>query len=131
MSDYVNSFFRRHFPEDHANREPDWAPCGLVEQRYRGAGGSGAAIFPCMKLADGLEMSVQGHFGAYSWPRGDFEERYDQVEIMAPRDIPELADYQRDCNACGEEMIYPYVPVSVVNELIEKRGGLAGEDAPA
>lgn len=122
QTDYVNEFFRAHYPTDISNCEADWCGQG-VEQRYRG--GSSATIFPEMKLADGLSLSVQGHFGAYSNPRSDFANSYSEVEILGPKDIPELAEYQRECNAFGEtEMIYPYVPVSIVNQMIASRGGL-------
>lgn len=120
--DFVNEFFRAHYPPDFDNCEPEGCGHGW-ERRYQG--GSTATIFPLMKLADGLEISAQGHFGAYSYPRGDFESEYLQVEIMGPPGIPELADYERECNATGERMIYPYVPVNAVNTMIEGRGGMA------
>ena len=119
--DYVNTFFRKHYPADAENREPDWCGGG-VEQRYRG---TALNIFPKMVCADGLSISVQGHFGAYSYPRGDFEDRYVQVEIMGPKGIPELAEYEHGHNTVGDNIIYPYVPVEIVNSLIVNRGGLA------
>jgi hypothetical protein len=122
--DYVNEFFRAHYPADFDNREPDWCSGG-VEQRYRGS--SGSTIFPLMICADGLELSVQGHFGAYSYPRGDFEDAYSQVEIMAQPGITELAEYEHGYNATGDEMIYPYVPIGIVNALIAGRGGLVAQ----
>jgi len=120
--DFVNEHFQSFYPEDADAVEPDWCGGG-VWQRYRGS--SGSTIFPEMVCADGLRMSVQGHFGAYSFPRGDFEESYSQVEIMGPPGLPELSAYESDCNAVGEKMIYPYVPVRVVNAMIAARGGLA------
>lgn len=121
MSDLVNDFFRQHYP-------PDWDEAWEQEhcvqsyaKRYKGAAGHGATIFPRIVCADGLSMSVQGHFGAYSHPRDDFADRYTAVEILGPR-INEFMPYQP--GDCGEEMIYGYVPVAVVVEVIEKHGGL-------
>jgi hypothetical protein len=122
MRDAVNDYFRRFYPADwDTNCEPEGCGNGW-ERRYQGK--SADTIFPLMCLADGLEISVQGHFGAYSYPRGDFEEAYRQVEILGPPGIPELGAYERACNAVGERMIYPFVPVEIVSEMITARGGL-------
>jgi len=128
MTDIVNDYFKRFYPADHANTIPEYCVRSYA-RRYQGE--SGKTIFDEMVCADGLRLSVQGHFGAYSMPRDDFADHYHQVEIMGPKKADELlAPFERDCNSVGDEMIYPYVPVEVVAAVIAKHGGLAGPVAP-
>jgi hypothetical protein len=124
MADTVNEFFRKHYPADW-NTAWEMEYCvGSGARKYKGK--EAETIFPNMVCADGLSLSVQGHWGAYSMPRDDFADEYHAVEIMGPKKADELlAEYERDCNAVGDEMIYPYVPVRVVCAVIEKHGGLA------
>lgn len=122
--DIVNAYFRRFYPPDWNTA---WECRGYTEamREYTGDRSTHSTIFPSIKCADGLTMSVQGHWGAYSYPRDDFADEYREVEIMAPPKADELlAPYERECNAVGDEMIYPYVPVTVVVAVIEKHGGL-------
>lgn len=120
--DYVNAHFRAHYPSDHATAwESDWCSGGVF-RRYTGSEAQ-SNIFPPMHLADGTVLSVQGHFGAYSWPRDDFaDEGYSQVEILGP-DLPELDAY-RD-GMVGDKWLYGYVPVQTVNALIDRYATLA------
>jgi hypothetical protein len=124
MSDIVNDFFRNHYPSDW---DTSW------EMRSLGAGGYGreyngdretnSRIFPEMVCTDGFRMSVQGHYGAYSYPRDDFADSYFQVEIMCkPEARFEVLGRGYDV---GDARIYPYVPVKVVIEVIGGHGGLA------
>ena len=124
-TDIVNQFFRRFYPADwNIAWETGYLGGGSYGREYTGKERENR-IFPSMVCADGLSLSVQGHYGAYSYPRDDFAEQYQQVEIMGPKKADELlAPYERDCNAVGDEMIYPYVPVEVVAAVIEKHGGL-------
>ena len=116
--DYVNEHFKRFYPADHAEQ---WETCylsGGSGRRY--TGNLASNIFPRMVCADGFEMSVQGHFGAYSRPRSDFADEYFMVEIMCAQ----VADFG-DGETCDDEFVYAYVPVHVVNAFIEKHGGIA------
>ena len=123
--DIVNTFFQKHYPTDWVSAWKTSYCAGSYGREYTGTERD-KTIFPEMVCADGLRLSVQGHFGAYSWPRDDFAASYGQVEIMGPPKADELlAPYERECNAVGYQMIYPYVPVEVVVKLIEKHGGLA------
>lgn len=128
MPDIVNDYFKRFYPSQELrdNVEARYSACGF-SQRVDGYHN----VFPAMKMADGLELSVQGHWGAYSFPRDDWAEEYVMVEVMGPPKADELlAPYERECNAVGDEMIYPAVPVHVVVKIIEKHGGLV-ESVPA
>lgn len=126
MSDIVNDYFRRFYPVGERTNET---------YRFEGGGRGGFRyygdekvdrIFPSIVCADGLTMSVQGHYGAYCYPNDDFsEDPYSQVEIMAAPKLDTLLEpFEREHNMVGEEMIYPGVPVAIVCQIIEKHGGL-------
>jgi hypothetical protein len=123
VADVVNEFFRKHYPADW---KMAWE-MRMVGREYNGDRQANSTIFPEMICADGLRLSVQGHYGAYSYPRDDFAEEYRAVEIMGPKHADDLlSKYERDCNSVGDEMmIYPYVPVEVVCAVLEKHGGLS------
>lgn len=124
VADFVNDFLRAHYPPDCDTAWETEHCAGSYARRYKGVHkDTHGTIFPRMVCADGLKLSVQGHFGAYSYPRGDFEPEYRQVEIMGPPGIPELAGLPVD-GPFDDEVIYPYVSVALVNKLIAGRGGL-------
>jgi hypothetical protein len=127
-TDIVNEFFRRHYPPlDRGMFTFSTAGGGM--ERYEGEGQE-KRIFPRMVCSDGFEMSVQGHWGAYSCPRDDFADRYQEVEIMCKAD-PILDEHGG--HDSGEERIYGYVPIEIVERVIAAHGGLAdasGEIAP-
>ncbi|NTG07181.1 hypothetical protein [Rhizobium rhizogenes] len=119
--DPINVYFRKFYPEDaDANWEMEYC-VGSYARRYRGA--SGKTIFPAIECADGFKLSVQGHFGAYSFPRDDFADLdgYSLVEVMSPHE----PDFMVRGSQVGEEFIYGYVPVERVLAVIEKHGGCA------
>lgn len=126
--DIVNAYFKRFYPADAATSWETRALGSFCGREYIGDRvAAHSAIFPPIVCADGLTLSVQGHFGAYSYPRDDFADKYEQVEIMGKKKADELlAPYERDCNSVGDEMIYPYVPTAVIVAVIEKHGGIKG-----
>lgn len=123
MTDIVNSFFRKHYPADwDTTWEMHSLGAGGYGREYKGDRSANSTIFPEMVCADGFRMSVQGHYGAYSYPRDDFADQYSQVEIMCQReDLFETLGRGYDV---GEDRIYPYVPVDTVLQAIEAHGGL-------
>lgn len=123
MDDIVNKFFRKHYPPDYATAWEMEAGITDFWRRYTGRARWRSAIFPHVICADGFEMSVQGHCGAYSRPQDDFAEHYSHVEIMAHEHIPEFDD--ASCDTCRPEYwLWRYVPVDIVCKVIEKHGGL-------
>lgn len=123
MSDIVNAFFKRHYPADVETAwESEWCG-GSVWRRYKG--NSGNTIFPMMVCADCLKLSVQGHFGAYSYPRDDFADEYVQVEVLGPPGLFEPREYGD--GMVGDKMLYGYVPTNIVVALIEQHGGLKAD----
>lgn len=88
-----------------------------------------------MVCEDGFSMSVQGHHGAYSYPRDDFADRYDQVEIYMVSAPDQILNEQEDARnqylgfdktetRAGMDNPMGYVPVEVVERVISAHGGL-------
>ena len=75
---------------------------------------------------DGFSMSVQAHYGAYCAPRVDHTDTdyYFEVEVGFPSEREELLmEYVEDYDN-PTDTVYGYVPVEVVQEVIEKHGGI-------
>ena len=81
-------------------------------------------IRPYVICNDGFEVSVQASEYHYCSPRVNGAEVYDSVELGFPNMEDSLImEYAEDTgNPTGT--VYGYVPVGVVNELIEKHGGI-------
>lgn len=84
-------------------------------------------VRPRIRCADGLELSVQASSTHYCYPRADGLAEYYQVEVGFPdRVLYALLPYAEDPENLTET-VYGWVPVEVVNEIIEQHGGLADE----
>lgn len=82
-------------------------------------------IRPRAKCNDGFSISVQASFCHYCEPRQDGLEEYDSVELGYPSSPDKLiADYAEDDEDLTNT-VYGYVPIDVVEKLIEKHGGIA------
>jgi len=83
---------------------------------------------PQIVCVDGFEMSVQVGFSLYSTPK-KVAKRYSAVEIGFPSDheplIEEFAEtfHQEDVTDYTD-IVYPYVPVKIVNKVLKKHGGI-------
>ena len=78
---------------------------------------------PHVVCKDGFKMSVQAGQSLYSEPK-DVADHYEEAEIGFPSEEEHLiASYADDEeNLCGT--VYGYVPCSVIDEVIEKHGGI-------
>jgi len=78
-------------------------------------------------LGDGTTMSVQASNFHYCSPRIDTHYwNYEEFEIGFPSvEIDELMPYVED-ESCPTDTVYAYVPVSVIEAVIESRGGVVG-----
>tara|TARA_R110002020_G_scaffold216926_3_gene424739 strand:- start:405 stop:704 length:300 start_codon:yes stop_codon:yes gene_type:complete len=80
--------------------------------------------------ADGFNMSVQAHDGAYCEPRLDAQRKYTLVEIGFPSvEEPLIMPWCEDNNK-PTDTIYGYVPVDVVTNVIVKHGGMVEGEVP-
>ena len=83
---------------------------------------------PPIVCVDGFTMSVQVGYSLYSTPK-KIAKRYSAVEIGFPSDheplIEEFAEtfHQEDVTDYTD-IVYPYVPVKIVNKVLKKHGGI-------
>ena len=106
--DKINEYLKR-------TRDVYMYPGGLYVERLRKA----------IVCVDGFMISVQAGDGLYSIPRINGADEYTKVELGFPSEADELImDYAEDPD-CPTETIYGYVPIEIVNELVEKHGGIA------
>ena len=83
---------------------------------------------PKIVCADGFKMSVQVGFSLYSIPK-KVAKRYSAVEIGFPSEheplIEEFAEtFHQEEEEGYTDMVYPYVPVKVVDKVLKKHGGI-------
>ena len=98
-----------------------------VNEFFKAAGATRNKRVIC---ADGFEMSVQAHRGAYCSPRTDNAEKYTSVEIGFPsKEEPMIMEY---CDEPGAPLntVYGYVPVQTVTNVIAKHGGIVEGEVP-
>ena len=78
---------------------------------------------PKVVCKDGFKMSVQAGQSLYSEPR-DVADSYEEAEVGFPTTEESLlTSYAEDEeNLCGT--VYGYVPCSIIDEVIEKHGGI-------
>lgn len=76
---------------------------------------------------DGFSISIQASRGHYCEPRETFEGPYEKVELGYPNKFdPMIANYaeEGDDTRLFTRSVYPYVPIEVVDNLLEKHGGI-------
>ena len=78
---------------------------------------------PHVVCNDGFEMSVQAGQSLYSEPR-DVADSYEEAEVGFPSTEESLlTSYAEDGEALCDT-VYGYVPCSIIDEVIEKHGGI-------
>ena len=82
---------------------------------------------PVVKCKDGFSMSVQASHFHYCKPRVIIAwpsfESYTHVEVGFPSGTEELLMPYVEDKSNPTDTVYPFVPVGVVLEVIEKHGG--------
>ena len=73
---------------------------------------------------DGFSLSVQAHDGAYCSPRDNDAYPYSLVEVGFPSEEPELIMKFCEDSSDPTETVYGYVPVKLVENLIDLHGGI-------
>ena len=78
---------------------------------------------PHVVCKDGFEMSVQAGQSLYSEPR-DVADHYEEAEVGFPTTEESLlTSYaENEDHLCGT--VYGYVPCTIIDEVIEKHGGI-------
>lgn len=78
---------------------------------------------PQFVFADGTTISIQAGAHLYSIPRESNVDRYEAVECGFPsKAIPQLEEFKEIPDEAQEDSVFPYVPVEVLNEIIEEKG---------
>lgn len=76
-------------------------------------------VRPRVFCKDGFEISIQAGSTDYSKPKSNLKSgNYKEVELGYPNMPDEFIEKYRSGN------IFPYVPIKVVEALIEKHGGI-------
>lgn len=84
-------------------------------------------IRPGMECADGFTISVQASKIHYCSPRINGADQYENVELGFPNmEEPLITDYAENPDDLTHT-VYGYVPIEVVNKLIEKHGGIVNQ----
>ncbi len=74
---------------------------------------------------DGFSFSVQASEGHYCSPRYMIEEGYYEAEIGFPSiEEPLIFQYAENKNDGYTQTVYGWVPTSIIDEVIEKHGGI-------
>lgn len=80
-------------------------------------------VIKCMECADGFMISVQASSMHCCEPRRIKAWPYSEVELGFPSELDELiADYANKPDTT--ETVFAYVPIDIVNQLVEKHGGI-------
>lgn len=82
--------------------------------------------FPLAKritCKDGFSLSVQATHGAYCSPRQNIGP-WHSVEVGYPSAAPELIMSYAERPECPTETVYGYVPIELVEQLINQHGGI-------
>lgn len=84
-------------------------------------------VVPRLVCKDGFSMSVQASSYHYCSPREDNAFNYMSVEVGYPTErVEELMEYAEDpADPLGT--VYGWVPVEVVNKVINQHGGIDDE----
>lgn len=104
--DKVNEFLKHNFKERRVYGE-------LIAEKTRR-----------LTCKDGFTVSVQASKFHYCVPRKNKAWPYHSVELEFPSELDDLIkNYANECDTT--DTIFPYVPIEIVNKLIEKHGGIA------
>lgn len=91
---------------------------------------TGFLLRPRAKCKDGFSISIQANQFTYCTPRRLLDNgEYSYLELGYASEYEELlGEYQEGViYQYHKEAIYPYVPMEVVEKVIEKHGGIVGE----
>ena len=80
-------------------------------------------LTPHVVCNDGFEMSVQAGQSLYSEPR-DVADSYEEAEVGFPSTEESLLTTYAEDNDNLCDTVYGYVPCSIIDEVIEKHGGI-------
>lgn len=83
-----------------------------------------AFICPRALCADGFEISIQASEHHYCTPRETGKFPYKSVELGYPSERDDTIMDYAEYPSSPQDTIYPYVPVDLVDEMLESHGGI-------
>jgi len=107
-----------------SNIVEDWANTWIrTYKEITGADTKWSTVYKNLTCDDGFEFSIQAGPSMYSHPQA-VADHYDAVEIGFPTaDEPLLKEFAEDPDDL-KGTVYGWVPITRVNEVIEKHGGI-------
>ncbi len=85
-------------------------------------------IFKKIHCKDGFSMSVQASHSHYCFPRITIYSKhsfyYSKMEVGFPSEVEELLLPFAENKEKPTETVYPYVPVTIIEQVIQKHGGI-------
>ena len=88
--------------------------------------GMSSSHTPHVVCKDGFKMSVQAGQSLYSTPK-DVADDYEEAEVGYPSTEESLLTTYAEDNNNLCDTVYGYVPCSIIDEVIEKHGGIDEE----
>ena len=86
-------------------------------------------IRPRIVCKDGFSISVQGSKNHYCQPREYLIDKdYESVELGFPSVADDLIEEFAENPECPCNTVYGWVPIDIVEKLVEKHGGIKGPD---
>lgn len=85
-----------------------------------------AGIRPGVVCADGFQISIQASPFHYCSSKDKNAEKFEKVELGFPNQEDDLIMEYADNPDDPTRTIYGYVPIEVVDKLMEKHGGIVG-----
>lgn len=79
---------------------------------------------PRLYCNNGYSISVQASEFHYCSPRINGAQDYESVELGFPSEEDELINEYADSGFDYTDTVYGYVPIEIVEQLIEKHGGI-------
>lgn len=84
---------------------------------------------PRIVCKDGFSISVQGSENHYCQPRKNLIDKdYESVELGFPSVADDLIEEFAENPECPCDTVYGWVPIDIVEKLVEKHGGIKGPD---
>lgn len=84
---------------------------------------------PRIVCKDGFSISVQGSENHYCQPRKNLLDKdYESVELGFPSVADDLIEEFAENPECPCDTVYGWVPIDIVEKLVEKHGGIKGPD---
>ena len=81
---------------------------------------------PGVVCADGFQISIQASPFHYCYPKDNNAENFEKVELGFPNQKDDLImEYAKNPDY-PTLTVYGYVPIEVVDKLMEKHGGIVG-----